>query len=153
MQRIEVVRRHSATSLANAQSHESLFLLPLWKLLGKTKVLVTARNLPKTLLASIAITGAILAMCYVPYDFNVVADGKLQPEILDYVFAAHDGKIVNIHVEHGQNVTAGQLLAEQRSLDLEERMTQLEGQIAETYEERRSTSQAVARTGRGYSKR
>ncbi|MCG8448370.1 MAG: HlyD family efflux transporter periplasmic adaptor subunit [Pirellulales bacterium] len=140
LQRIDVVRRHSSTSLANAQSHESLFFLPLWKLLGKTRVLITARNLPKTLLATIALTGAILAMCYVPYDFNVVADGKLLPELRRDIFAALDGKVDQVTVQHGENVTAGQVVAEQSSVDLEERMTQLAGQLAETREEILSTS-------------
>ncbi len=140
LQRIDVVRRHSATALTNAQVHENLFLLPLWRMLGKTQVLVTARNLPKTLLALIAVTGAILAMCLVPYDFNVIADGKLLPEVRRDVFAANDGKVTEVTVRHGDSVTAEQVLVRQRSLDLEERMTQLDGQLAEALEEIRSTA-------------
>ena len=138
LQRVNVVRRHSATSLTNAQSHENLFLLPLWRLLGKTKVLVTARNLPKTLLALIAVSGAILAMCYVPYDFNVIADGKLLPELRRDVFASQDGKVEEVTVRHGESVTAGATVAMQWSLDLEQRMIQLAGQLDETLEEIRS---------------
>ena len=40
MQRVDVVRRHSSTALTNAQSHEGLFLLPLWRTIGKSRVLV-----------------------------------------------------------------------------------------------------------------
>ena len=138
LQRVDVVRRHSSTSLTNAQAHENLFLLPLWRLLGKTRVLMTARNLPKTLLVLFALVGAILAMCYVPYDFNVVADGKLLPELRRDVFASQDGKVEEVTVRHGQKVVAGEILAKQWSLDLEERMTQLAGQLDETLEEIRS---------------
>lgn len=143
MQRIDVVRSHSSTALTNAQEHESLFLLPLWKLLGKTQLLVTARNLPKTLLALILIGGAIAAMCYVPYDFNVVADGKLLPELRRNVFAAQDGKVIEVRVDHGSKVAAGDVVAVQDSLDLEEQMTQLLGQIAETLEQIRSTDRQL----------
>ena len=138
LQRVDVVRRHSSTSLTNAQLHENLFLLPLWRLLGKTRVLMTARNLPKTLLVLFALVGAILAMCYVPYDFNVVADGKLLPELRRDVFASQDGKVEEVTVRHGQKVVAGEIVAKQWSLDLEERMTQLAGQLDETLEEIRS---------------
>jgi multidrug efflux pump subunit AcrA (membrane-fusion protein) len=138
LQRIDVVSRHSSTALTNAQEHESLFLLPLWRLLGKTHVLVTARNLPKTILASVAILGAVLALCYVPYDFTVVADGKLMPEVRRDVFAGIDGMVQEVPVKHGDRVVKGQVLARQRSVELEEQRSQLDGQIAETIEELRS---------------
>jgi len=125
LQRIEVVRRHSSTSLTNAQEFEGIFLLPLWRLLGKAQVLVTARNLPKTILATIAIAGAITAMCLVPYDFTVVADGKLLPELRQDVFASIDGKVLEVPVDTGDLVTKGQLLVRQRSLDLEAQIIQL----------------------------
>jgi len=149
LQRVDVVRRHSSTSLTNAQSHENLFLLPLWRVLGKTQVLMTARNLPKTVLASVALAGAILAMCYVPYDFNVVADGKLLPELRRAVFAALDGKVTEVTVEHGESVAAGDVVVRQRSLDLEEKITKLNGQHGEVLEEILSTSRQLAEVRAG----
>ncbi len=135
LQRIDVVRRHSATSLTNAQEHESLFLLPLWRLLGKTHVLVTARNLPKTLLATVALVAAIFALCYVPYEFTVVASGKLLPEIRRDVFAGIDGMLEEVAVDTGEIVSKGQLLARQRSVDLETQIIQMEGELDKTREE------------------
>ena len=135
MQRIDVVRKHSATALTNAQEHENLFLLPLWRFLGKGRTLVTARNLPKTVLAAVAIVGLILAMVYVPYEFTVVADGKLLPEIHQDVFAGIDGLVDEVAVDTGQMVSKGQLLARQRSVELEEQRIQLEGELDKTIEE------------------
>ncbi len=139
MQRIDVVRRHSSTSLTNAQEFEGLFLLPLWRMLGKTQVLVTARNLPKTILATLAIAGAIAAMCLVPYDFTVVADGKLQPEVRQDVFASIDGKVMKVPVDTGDLVAEGQLLVKQDSLDLESQMIQLRGELNKVTEDIIST--------------
>jgi multidrug efflux pump subunit AcrA (membrane-fusion protein) len=130
MQRVDVVRRHSATALTNAQSHEGLFLLPVWRFIGKSRVLVTARNLPKTILAAIALTAAIIAMWLVPWDFTVTADGKLLPETRANVFAAVDGRIVEVHVREGQTVAKDDLLAVQRSSPLEDQQAQLAGEIA-----------------------
>jgi len=138
-QRIDVVRRHSSTALTNAQEHESLFLMPLWKLLGKTQVLVTARNLPKTLLATIALVGVIFALVYVQYDFTVIADGKLLPKVRRDVFAHLDGMVEEVTVDHGDLVKKDQVLARQRSIDLETQIQQLLGQIAETEKDIRST--------------
>ncbi len=135
LQRIDVVSRHSSTALTNAQEHESLFLLPLWRLLGKAHVLVTARNLPKTVLASVAILAAVLALCFVQYDFTVVSDGKLLPEVRRDVFAGIDGMVEEVPVKHGDLVTKGQVLARQRSVELEEQRSQLDGQFAETLKE------------------
>jgi multidrug efflux pump subunit AcrA (membrane-fusion protein) len=144
LQRVDVVRRHSATALTNAQSHEGLFLLPVWRMIGKSRVLVTARNLPKTIAAAIAITAAIVAMWLVPWDFNISADGKLVPETRAYVFAAADGTVTDVPVTEGQIVKKGDLLAAQESLPLRQQLAKLEGDLASndsayrSAEERRS---------------
>ena len=139
LQRIEVVRRHSSTSLTNAQEYEGLFLMPLWRLLGKAQVLTTARNLPKTILGTLALAGAIFALCYVPYDFTVVADGKLLPQRRQDVFASLDGKVLEVPVNTGDLVTQGQLLVRQRSLDLEAQIIQHTGEYKKIVEEINST--------------
>jgi hypothetical protein len=135
LQRIEVVRRHSATALTNAQEFEGLFLLPVWRALGKTQVLMTARNLPKTILATVAIGALIFALCTVPYDFNMVADAKLVPKVRQDIFAKIDGLVTEVAVKHGQDVKKGDLLARMRSVDLESQITELDGQYASTLEE------------------
>ena len=144
LQRIEVVKRHSATSLTNAQEYEGLFLLPLWRLLGKAQFLVTARNLPKTILASIAIAAAIAAMCIVPYDFTVVADGKLLPELRQDVFASIEGKVLEVPIDTGDLVTEGQLLVRQRSLELQAQVIQIRGKFNEVLEEINSTGRQLS---------
>jgi multidrug efflux pump subunit AcrA (membrane-fusion protein) len=130
MQRVDVVRRHSSTALTNAQSHEHLFLLPLWRTIGKSRFLVASRNLPKTVIASIAIVAAIAAMWLVPWDFTVTSEGRLLPEERQYVFAAQDGIVFDVLVDDGDAVTAGQIVARQRNRVLEGQITELDGQIS-----------------------
>jgi multidrug efflux pump subunit AcrA (membrane-fusion protein) len=130
LQRVDVVRRHSATALTNAQAHEGLFLLPLWRTIGKSKVLVTARNLPKTIAAAIALAAAVLILWLLPWDFTVTADGRLLPETRAYVFAPADGTIIEVPVVEGQMVNKGDVLARQESLPLEEEAVKLRGEIA-----------------------
>jgi hypothetical protein len=135
LQRVDVVRRHSSTALTNAQSHEGLFLLPVWRFIGKSRVLVTARNLPKTILASIAIVALALAAWLVPWDFTIAADGKLLPETRKGVFAVYEGQIIEVPVDDRSEVTTGQVVARQRSLDIEKEIVRLNGLKASTLEQ------------------
>jgi multidrug efflux pump subunit AcrA (membrane-fusion protein) len=135
LQRVDVVRRHSSTALTNAQSHEGLFLLPVWRFIGKSRVLVTARNLPKTILASIAIVALALAAWLVPWDFTIPADGKLLPETRRGVSAAYEGKITEVKVDDGTAVKKDDVVAVQQSLDIEAEYVRLSGARASTYEQ------------------
>jgi hypothetical protein len=135
LQRVDVVRRHSSTALTNAQSHEGLFLLPVWRFIGKSRVLVTARNLPKTILASVAIVALALAAWLVPWDFTIAADGKLLPETRKGVFAVYEGQIFDVPVDERSEVTMGQVVARQRSLDIEKEIVRLNGLKASTLEQ------------------
>jgi multidrug efflux pump subunit AcrA (membrane-fusion protein) len=132
LERVDVVRRHSSTALTNSQAHEGLFLLPLWRTIGRSRALVTARNLPKTILACIFLVGAALAMWLVPWDFTVVADGKLLPETRAYVFAANDGIVTEVPVEDGDKVTKGQVVARQKSRDIEGEIIRIRGDLLAT---------------------
>ncbi|CAN0348051.1 unnamed protein product, partial [Ectocarpus sp. 4 AP-2014] len=76
-QRVDVVRSHSETALANALEHESLFLMPLWKMLGKATWMFRRHTLPKTVLVTGAIVGALAAALLVQKDFTLEGDGKL----------------------------------------------------------------------------
>ncbi|QDT01041.1 HlyD family secretion protein [Adhaeretor mobilis] len=143
MQRVDVVKKHSATSLTNAQSHEGLFLLPLWRFIGKSRVLTTARNLPKTILATIVLAGLITAACLVPYEFTMVADGQLMPEVRRNVFAGLDGTIEEVNVSLNSTVKQGDIVAEMRSTDLESETAALDGEVEKTAAEIASTKKRI----------
>ena len=110
VQRIDVVRGHSVTAIANAMEHTNLFLMPVWRTLGKSKVLTTARYLPKTLLVCAAVLVVLGALIFVPKDFKLHSTGSLKPEVRQDVFAGIDGNVDTVVVQHGQHVGRGQLL-------------------------------------------
>ncbi|MAT69524.1 MAG: hypothetical protein CMJ58_08365 [Planctomycetaceae bacterium] len=147
MQRVDVVRRHSGTALTNAAFHESLFLMPLWRTIGKSRALVAARNLPKTIAAAIAITAAVAALWLVPYDFTVTADAKLLPEVRSNVFAELDGLITSVKKTHGEHVAAGEVLAEQRSTMLDEQQAALNKELNTTLTDLNSVKSLLRRGG------
>ena len=79
VQRAEVVCQHSSTALANALEHQNLFLMPVWRALGKTRWIVEARTLPKTLSISAAVLLLILFLIVWPARFTMESKGTLEP--------------------------------------------------------------------------
>ncbi len=143
MRRIEVVRDHSASAMTNSIEHQSLFLMPLWRTIGKSKVIVASRNLPKTLTV-LGIVGAILASLFlIRVDFKLHARGTLEPVEKRNMFAPLDGRVVQIsdQARQGQIVQAGQPLLRLESLELAGELEQLEGNVNATIEKVYSLTQ------------
>ncbi len=137
--RVEVVRQHSAVALANAVEHESLFLMPLWRTLGKARWVVRARNLPKVMAAAVLALALVLAAAVVPYDFALRSEGTLEPQHKRDVYAGVDGTVDQILVEHGTRVAAGQPMIVLRNHALQQRYIETEGQLLTALENYRAT--------------
>ena len=143
--RVELVAEHGRVALANALAHTSLPLYPLLNLLGKSKALTTARNLPKTILALLATAAAILALVLVPADLRLEGKGTLEPVHHRDVFAGIDGVVESIApgVEHAADVKEGQLLASLRNIELDVALTDVLGRKAASEEQLVSTRRAI----------
>src|SRR5690606_31110468 len=111
-ERIRAIAEHGASALHNAQEHQSLFLLPLWKALGKVSWLT---KIPKALLVLGMMSAVIAAWVVTPYDFQLTARGKLQPAERRDIFAATDGVVVDVPIQHADFVQPGQVLATLRN--------------------------------------
>jgi multidrug resistance efflux pump len=142
----ELVARHGAAALANAVDHDGLFLLPLWKAMGRLKWVMEARNLPKVATVVGVLAALVLSMLIVPYRFDVAADGKLQPQVRREVFAGIDGIVVDVPVEHLQHVTEGEVVARLRNTELEQEIETLLGQRTSTRERLLSVQRALLDT-------
>src|SRR3954449_9228210 len=69
--RLDLVYEHSARALSNAIDHNSLFLMPLWRAIGKSRVIVEARLLPRTVLITSTILLLLLAGFVIPGNFDM----------------------------------------------------------------------------------
>ncbi|MBN2022186.1 MAG: HlyD family efflux transporter periplasmic adaptor subunit [Pirellulales bacterium] len=136
--RVSVVAQHSSVALANAMEHQDLFLMPLWRMLGKSKWLFHARTLPKTISISIAVVVLLAFLIFFPWDFNLHADGTLEPVLRSQIFARVDGDVDQIHVRHRQQVKAGDVLIELRSPTIAAQLEEVQGDLDMTREEIRS---------------
>ncbi len=136
--RLDLVYEHSARALTNSTDHSTLFLMPVWKAIGKAAWVIRARTLPKTL----AIAGLILAIAatltFVHKDFNLKANGALQPVDKQEVFIDIGGTVTQVHVDDQDMVKNGDLLVELRNTDLEVERERLLGDVQATQKQLRS---------------
>lgn len=140
--KIDLVYEHSARALSNALDYNNLFLMPVWRALGKATWVVRSRTLPKTLSIAGAVLAVIIALCIVPYRFDLTARGALQPVNRQDVFVPTTGRVVDVHVTDGKEVKQGDLLVEMVNEDLEGEFKKLLGQIAEAQDQKRSVDHA-----------
>jgi hypothetical protein len=136
-QRCDLVYEHGTRAIANSQSHTNLFLMPVWRTLGRATWILRARTLPKTLAIAGLILVAILALVFIKKDFNLSAEGKLEPTVRRQVFAAIDGEVVDVLVQRNSRVEQGQLLVRLRNPDIDIQLEELEGQLRSTRAELR----------------
>jgi len=143
--RVELVADHGKIAVANALAHTSLPFYGVINLLGKSKLLTTARNLPKTVLAAVASTAALAALVFVPAELRLEAMGSLEPVHHQDVFAKIDGVVERVEkgVEHGATVEEGQLLATLRNTDLEVAITDVLGRKTSSEEQLVATQRSL----------
>ncbi|MCE9555833.1 MAG: efflux RND transporter periplasmic adaptor subunit, partial [Planctomycetes bacterium] len=134
LERLRVVQEHAALALNNAQEHDGLFLMPVWKALGRCRAVVAARSL--SILAIVGCVAALgAAMALVPVDFEIEARGTLQPVVRREIFVREAGVVANVLVDHAQQVKQGDGLVELRNRDLEVSITDLVGRRTATDEQ------------------
>ncbi len=132
LDRVEAVARHAACSLRNIQEHRGVFLLPLWKGLGRGLKGVGLGSWPRLLIAGLLCAVAVIALILVQADFDLAAEGTLQPEVRRYVFAPLDGVVDELQVRHGDTVKSGAELARLRSSSLDLQIEEVSGEFQTT---------------------
>ena len=114
-ERVQAVADHGSAALASALAHHSIFLLWLWKWLGNLRLVIAARNLPKTALALGGTLAVVATLTLVPANFELEGRGKLEPTTRRDVFAGIEGKVIEVPLAHGEDVEVGTVLAKLRS--------------------------------------
>lgn len=125
----EIVVRHSETALYNAQRYQRVFLLPLWRWMGSQVAKLKGRGLAKFLAAIMLLAGIAGVLTFVPGEFRLEGEGKLQPEVRREVFAGEEGTVIGQLPEHGVRVEAGAQLIEMHNFDLLSRLAKAESEL------------------------
>ncbi|MEZ6134118.1 MAG: biotin/lipoyl-binding protein [Pirellulaceae bacterium] len=133
--RCDLVYEHTARALSNSMTHSELFLMPLWRLLGRGMWLFRGSALPKTMAVLSLLAIGLLAMFLIQINLDLEANGSLKPTIQRQVFAHVDGEVAEVYVDHGDAVEVGQPLVKLRNRELEIEITALRGQLDEVREQ------------------
>lgn len=147
LQRVDVVKDHASSALGNSLEHNNLFLMPVWRAIGKTKFLVQARTLPKTIAVSAAIVLFILFLCFWQIDFNLNADGRLRPVIRRNVYAFEPGLVSEVLVRHKQEIEEHEMLVQMTSNDLSAQIAKVQGERDEMWQRVETLQSTVQRRG------
>ncbi len=142
---IELLQQHAESAFGNALTHQNLPFFTLIDRLGKLSSF-RLRGRRNKLLAGLSVTALImLLLVTVKIDFKIHADGTLLPEQRRNVFAEVDGEVQRVLVKHGDSVTAGQLLIQMTSDQLEIYLEELNGKISTTEKQIEAIVQAAMR--------
>src|SRR5262245_17844850 len=128
--RLDLVYEHSARALTNSIDHNNLFLMPVWRAIGKSRWVVEARQLPKTLTISAIALTLLIASIAIPANFDMRAKGTLEPVKKQEVFAPMPGEVIDILVDNGTKVNAGDVIARMRNPALELQLKEAEGLLS-----------------------
>lgn len=130
--RLELVYEHSGRAISNSLDHTNLFLMPVWRTLGKAAWVVRARTLPKTIAITALVLITLVLMIAIPWDFDMKAKGELKPIVSRDVFALVPGQIVELFVDNGSTVKAGDVLCVLKNEDLNNQLTEVRGKYDTT---------------------
>ncbi|MDR1486227.1 MAG: hypothetical protein LBT09_15600 [Planctomycetaceae bacterium] len=122
--RIEIVADHASSAIGNALELRDIFLMPVWRLIGKSKILFTTRMLPKTILVTIIIAALICSLIFLEWKFQMHCEGTLEPCVRRNIYSPMDAEVKQLYVDHNSRVSGtdkgeGTVLLELYSSELE----------------------------------
>ena len=128
---LDLVTDHVAAATFNARNHSSIFLLPVWRSIGRFMEWLRGSRLAiaMAIIALLAIAGT--AMVLVPWEYRVEGMGRLMPVIQREVFAPWDGQVVDLFVEGDERVEQGQELIKLRNDELEAELVKTRNELDE----------------------
>lgn len=106
-ERATLLADHIAASLTNARRYQQVFLLPMWRTLGKGRDWFRGRRLAITMAVAALLALLIAALIVIPANYRVEAAGRLMPVEKIHMFAPWGGKVVDVLAETGKWVEAG----------------------------------------------
>ncbi len=118
LDKANLIGDHVGSAIFNAKTHHRLFLMPLWKLMGKCFAFLEGRNGVKAALIVMLIGTLIASMVLVPWEYRIEGEGRMMPVVQKDVFAPWDGEVVQILVQSGKKVEAGQTMIVLENPDL-----------------------------------
>jgi multidrug efflux pump subunit AcrA (membrane-fusion protein) len=128
--RIDLLAEHGRVAWERAVEHD-LPLLGWFERLEKAKTLLRRRWAWASLLMA-SIAALALGLYLIPADFQLAANGVLQPRLRKHLFAPADGIVERVAVEHGDSVARGAELLTLRDVQLDLEFSRVSGDLQTT---------------------
>jgi hypothetical protein len=131
-QDLKLVRDETTQALGNALVTHEVFLLPLFRAMGKLRDTLWTNYRWRTI-ASLVLIGLITGLlCFYPAAMRLKVDGVLQPVIRKNLFTEVDQAVIEtVHFDYGEQVHVNDLLITLRSPRLDQAYESLQNQITE----------------------
>ncbi|MEM6365901.1 MAG: biotin/lipoyl-binding protein [Planctomycetota bacterium] len=130
-QRCRLIADHVESALAAARQHHKIPLRRPIIWIADSVASIRGRRLLGFLLAMVGLVAITLALLYVPATFRVSCKGILMPASQDRYFAPMDAKVIEVLVNDGQRVEAGDVLLRLTSETLRADIVSAEVSVAE----------------------
>lgn len=119
-QRVEMLRAHMASALANSIKYSRIpFARPLTAI-GRMLSWFRGRRIWFAVAGIFIAIGIGIALAFVPWTYHVSADGQIMPVVRQDVFAPENGVVADILVNDGMEVDVGVPLIRIRSDELQQ---------------------------------
>lgn len=128
---LDSVLDHISAAAYNAHSHSTIFLLPLWRSIGRFFEWLTGRRLAIAVAVVSLLAAAGAALVVVPWDYRVDGTGRLMPVTQREVFAPWDGQVYELYVEGGEHVEKDQPLIKLNNDELKAELVKVESELQE----------------------
>ncbi|HVJ80693.1 MAG TPA: efflux RND transporter periplasmic adaptor subunit [Planctomycetia bacterium] len=148
--KVEVVARHGAIALYNSLERERIFLLPLWKALGKVTSLFSASRAPKSIAILSLLVGLVAFLIWFPWPLRMEGRGELVPKERRTIYAPMRGIVEEVKVDFRSPVRRGSELLVMSNPQLRQQLVEVEGGL--TAKQKRRESLQSLRDERGRSK-
>lgn len=145
--RLELVFEHSQRALTNVIDYNSLFLMPVWRTLGKMTWVLKARTLPKTIAIVSAIATLLFLSWVIPWNFDMNAKGELQPVLRRDVFAQEEGIVRELSKNTGDEVQTGEVICRIDNPKLSTELARIRGELDSATESLASVTRMLSASG------
>jgi len=126
---LRAIQAPSARALSNALRHHQQ---PFYRVTSQLRPFLTPAGrgrFSKRLLALTAFLFAAAAICLIPIDLTISADGRLRPAHRQHVFAQANGVVRELKTSHGTQVTKGDVLATLSSSEMDFEIAEVLGAL------------------------
>ena len=116
----------------NSRKYDSIFLGRWWDALGRFAEFYRGQTKKKAIAITSAIAIVLLGAFLIPADFQIRCEGYLVFENTLEMYSKGEGDVVELLVNDGQEVKAGDLLVVQRNIPMEQELEKIMGEVSET---------------------